>query len=112
VDFALSSIDMSVSIAYLLSEVAATFHPQKRLNQQLFQSGYQLCDYPLRHSLASPFLVHSSKCCSVVVSTGHIFMEAGTSMSVTGHLILQFDIGLSAFGDIVSSAVFLKVNAQ
>lgn len=89
-DFTPSSIDASVSIAYNLSEVAATFRLRKRLDRRLFQSRYQF----------------------VAVSAGHIITEAGASVSVTGHLVPQFDIGLSAFGDIASSAVFLNLNAS
>jgi hypothetical protein len=111
-DFTPSSIDASVSIAYNLSEVAATFRLRKRLDRRLFQSRYQLCVSPPRHSLSSPFLVRSSKGRSVAVSAGHIITEAGASVSVTGHLVPQFDIGLSAFGDIASSAVFLNLNAS
>jgi hypothetical protein len=58
----------------------------------------QLCVSSPRHNLASSFLVRSSKRRSVAVSTGANITEAGASVSVTGHLIRQFDIGPSACG--------------
>lgn len=44
---------------------------------------------------------------AVSVSAGPIITEAGASVSVTGHLIPQVDIDLSAFGGIAFSIIFL-----
>ena len=49
---------------------------------------------------------------AVTVSAGPNITDAGASVSVTGHLIPQIDIGLSAFGGIVSSTVFLNLDAS
>ena len=46
------------------------------------------------------------------VSAGPNITDAGASVSVTGHLIPQVDIGLSAFGGIASSTVFLNLDAS
>jgi len=48
----------------------------------------------------------------VSVSAGPNITDAGASVSVTGHLIPQVDIGLSAFGGIASSTVFLNLDAS
>ena len=46
------------------------------------------------------------------VSAGPNITDASASASVTGHLIPQVNIGLSAFGGIVSSTVFLNLDAS
>jgi hypothetical protein len=38
--------------------------------------------------------------------------DVGFTFKATGHLIPQFDIGLSAFGGIVSSTVFVNLDAS
>jgi hypothetical protein len=48
----------------------------------------------------------------VTVSAGQNITEDGASVSVTGHLIPQVDIGLSAFGGIASADVFLNLDAS
>ena len=49
---------------------------------------------------------------AVTVSASPNITDASASVSVTGHLIPQIDIGLSAFGGIVSSSVFLNLDAS
>ena len=49
---------------------------------------------------------------AVTVSASPNITDASASVSVTGHLIPQVDIGLSAFGKIVSSTVFLNLDAS
>ncbi|KAF8266395.1 hypothetical protein EI94DRAFT_1803173 [Lactarius quietus] len=89
-DFALSNIDASARIAYNLSEIVVTFPPQNSSTSGSFQQGTS----------------------SVSVSAGPNITDAGASVGVTGHLIPQIDIGLSAFGGIASSTVFLNLDAS
>ena len=58
-----------------------------------------------RHSLATPRLLRSLNVIAVLVSPNSKITNAGASLSVTGHLIPQVGISLSAFSGIASSAV-------
>ncbi|KAN0134687.1 hypothetical protein V8E53_007472 [Lactarius tabidus] len=89
VDFTLPNVDASVSIAYNFSEVATTF-PQSGSSSGSYNHGTS----------------------TVTVSAGQNITEDGASVSVTGHLIPQVDIGLSAFGGIASADVFLNLDAS
>ena len=61
-------------------------------------------------SRCPPALSHEFS--AVSVSAGPNITDASASVSVTGHLIPQVDIGLSAFGGIASSTVFLNLDAS
>ncbi|KAN0134690.1 hypothetical protein V8E53_007475 [Lactarius tabidus] len=89
-DFALSNVDASVGVAYKLRKVATTFPPQSGSNGGSFHKGTS----------------------AVTVTAGPNITEEGASVSVTGHLIPQVDIGLSAFGNVASSTVFLNMDAS
>ena len=48
----------------------------------------------------------------MTVSAGPDIADAGASVNVTGHLVPQIDIGLSALGGIVSTTIFLNLDAS
>lgn len=89
-DFTLSNVDATVSIAYDLSEVAATFPPQSGSTGGSFKKGTS----------------------ALTISADPNITDVSESVSVTGHIIPQVDIGLSAFEGIVSSTVFLNLDAS
>jgi hypothetical protein len=57
-------------------------------------------------------LIFSLNFTAVTVAAGPNITKEGASVSVTGHLIPQVDIGLSAFGNVASSTVFLNLDAS
>ncbi|KAI9452115.1 hypothetical protein BJY52DRAFT_1294619 [Lactarius psammicola] len=89
-DFALANVGASVRLAYNLSKVAATFPPQPCSTGGNFKQGDS----------------------EVSVSASPDISDAGASASITGHLIPQVDIGLSALGGIASTTVFLNLDAS
>jgi hypothetical protein len=56
--------------------------------------------------------MRSLNAAAVTVSAGPNITEAGVSVSATGHLIPDVDIGLSAFEGIAPSIVFLNFDAS
>ncbi|KAH8985711.1 hypothetical protein EDB92DRAFT_2027166 [Lactarius akahatsu] len=90
VDLALTNVDTDVRITYNLSDVAAIFPPQHCKTGGAFKQGPS----------------------EVSISAGPDITDAGASVSVTGHLIPQIDIGLSALGGIASTTVFLNLDAS
>ncbi len=61
---------------------------------------------------AATCLMRSSNAAEVSVSAGPDIADASASVRVTGHLIPQVDIGLSALGGIASTTVFLNLDAS
>ena len=111
-DFALSNFDASVSIAYNFSEVATTF-PQSGSTNGSFIQGTSGTFLPIVFALPlSPVSCAHINATEVTVSASPDITDAGASVSVTGHLVPQIDISLSAFGGIVSSSVFLNLDAS
>ena len=111
-DFALSNFDASVSIAYNFSEVATTF-PQSGSTSGSFIKGTSGTFLPIVFALPLPPVscahIYAT---GVTVSASPDITDSGASVSVTGHLVPQIDISLSAFGGIVSSSVFLNLDAS
>ena len=68
--------------------------------------------FPVVALLLPPVSCAHLNATEVTVSASPDVTDAGASVSVTGHLIPQIDIGLSAFGGIVSSSVFLNLDAS
>ena len=111
-DFALSNFDASVSIAYNFSEVATTF-PQSGSTSGSFIQGTSGTFLPIVFALPlSPVSCAHLSATEVTVSASPDIADSGASVSVTGHLVPQIDISLSAFGGIVSSSVFLNLDAS
>ena len=72
-----------------------------------------VCSSPIVVALLLPPVSYAHlNATEVTVSASPDVTDAGASVSVTGHLIPQIDIGLSAFGGIVSSSVFLNLDAS
>ncbi|KAH9053109.1 hypothetical protein EDB87DRAFT_291780 [Lactarius vividus] len=89
-DLALANVGADVRVTYNLSDVAVIFPPQRCKNGGAFKEGTS----------------------EVSVSASPDITDAGASVSVTGHLIPQIDIGLSALGGIASTTVFLNLDAS
>ncbi|KAH8983480.1 hypothetical protein EDB92DRAFT_1575878 [Lactarius akahatsu] len=90
VDLALTNIDADVRVTYNLSDVAAIFPPQHYETGGAFKQGTS----------------------EVTISAAPNITDVGASVSVTGHLTPQIDIGLSALGGIASATVFLNLDAS
>ncbi|KAH9060372.1 hypothetical protein EDB83DRAFT_2520372 [Lactarius deliciosus] len=90
VDLALTNVGTDVRVTYNLSDVAVIFPPQHFKTGGAFKQGPS----------------------EVSVSAGPDITDAGASVKVTGHLIPQIDIGLSALGGIASTIVFLNLDAS
>ncbi|KAH9167921.1 hypothetical protein EDB89DRAFT_1994780 [Lactarius sanguifluus] len=90
VDLALTNFGTDVRVTYNLSDVAAIFPPQHYETGGAFKQGTS----------------------EVTVSAAPDITDAGASATVTGHLIPQIDIGLSALGGIASATVFLNLDAS
>ncbi|KAH8997662.1 hypothetical protein EDB86DRAFT_3076463 [Lactarius hatsudake] len=90
VDLALTNVGTDVRVTYNLSDVAVIFPPQHFKTGGAFKQGPS----------------------EVSVSAGPDITDAGASVNVTGHLIPQIDIGLSALGGIASTTVFLNLDAS
>ncbi|KAI9437319.1 hypothetical protein H4582DRAFT_339196 [Lactarius indigo] len=89
-DLALANIGADVRVTYNLSDVAVIFPPERCKAGGAFKQGVS----------------------EVTVSAGPDITDAGASVSVTGHLIPQIDIGLSALGGLASTTVFLNLDAS
>lgn len=82
-----SDIEASVGLNYDLSGVTFAFPPQANSQGGSFTPGTS----------------------QVTASTNP---DVGLTFKATGHLIPEFDIGLSAFGGVASSTVFVKLDAS
>jgi len=56
--------------------------------------------------------LHNPQPIDILDVTASTNPDVGLTFDATGHLIPQFDIGLTAFGGVVSSTVFVKLDAS
>ena len=110
---ALANVNASVRLAYNLSEVLVIFPPQKHASTGgAFKQGVSGASFSSPTIIVVVRLMRSLHAAEVSVSAGNNVTDVGGSVNVTGHLIPQVDIRLSALGGIVSTSVFLNLDAS
>ena len=119
-----SDIEASVGLNYDLSGVTFAFPPQDNSQTGSFKPGTSrespacLLFGPHFMSVAAPRSVNVQPNnpqpidYDIVEVTASTNPDVGLTFEATGHLIPQFDIGLTAFSGVASSTIFVNLDAS